>query len=275
VCSKTPKKKKRVSMGEFNDKVAIITGAKRGIGRDTAIRFAKEGIHVVMAGRGEEEIFQAFEKVKTIYPENKGFGVSCDVTDPIQVKAMVLESVKKLDRIDILINNAAVFHEPYQVVEMPMEVLQKIYETNVFGIFHCAKYVGQEMIKEGRGNIIDITSWYGRVGQAMFSAYCSAKAAIINFCQCMALEMAPYGITVNGIAPGWVETEMHWGALQDRANRKGITFQEIEEQTRNLIPLRRRCVGDDIASACLYLSSQNGQVVTGQQIDINGGLYFN
>ncbi|KKM09785.1 hypothetical protein SY88_16410 [Clostridiales bacterium PH28_bin88] len=262
-------------MSEFKDKVALITGAKRGIGFETAMRFAKEGIHVVMSGRGQEEISEAFEKVKANYPENKGFAFNCDVTKPSQVEDMINETVKRLGKIDILVNNAAIIHERFNVVDMPERIMQEIYDTNVFGVFYCSKYVGRQMIKQRSGNIINITSWYGKVGQAMFAPYCSTKAALNNFTQSMALEMAPYGVTVNAVAPGWVETEMHWGALQNEAEQNGITFEEIEEMTRNLIPIKKRCTGDDIAAACLYLASKNGQVVTGQAINVNGGLCFN
>jgi NAD(P)-dependent dehydrogenase (short-subunit alcohol dehydrogenase family) len=261
-------------MGEFTDKVAIITGAQRGAGYEIALRFAKEGIHVVMSDVGLKGVSEAFAKVKAAYPDNKGFAIGCDITNSSQIEGMVEEAVKRFAKIDILVNNAGIIHDRYRVVDLPEEVLYKVFAVNVFGTFNVSKYVGRQMIEQGNGRIINITSWYARIGQDQFAPYCASKAALISLTQSMALEMALTGVTVNGVAPGWVETDMHWNALRDQAAQEGITFEEIEKRTREFIPIHKRCTGDDLAAACLYLASPNAQVVTGQNINVNGGLCF-
>lgn len=260
-----------VSTNTLMNKVAIVTGAAGGIGREVSYSLAKEGIHVVMTDHSPS-VFGEFESILADFPLNQGFPVQMDITDESEVSQLMANVVETLGSIDIMVNNAAIVQDMLPVVDTPLYVLQRIMEVNVNGVFLGSKYAAKQMIKQRSGSIINISSYFGKTGHKYFASYSASKAAIIAFSQSLAYELADFGITVNSICPGDVATEMHWKTLRDEAEMRGISFDEVKESVVSRIPLRRHGTGQDIAGAILYLASEYGSYVTGQAINVNGGI---
>lgn len=258
-------------MSEFKGKVAIVTGAAGGLGREISHCLAKEGIDVVMADRSAS-VIEDFASLQVEYPENKGFAVQLDVTNESEVERLVQTTVERLGKLDIMANNAGIVQDMLPVVDTPLEVIDKILSVNLKGVFLGSKYAAKQMIKQRSGTIVNTGSYYGKTGHKYFASYCSSKAAVIVFTQSLALELADYNVTANSVCPGNMATEMHWKALRDEAEIRGISFEEVKEQVIDSIPLKRHGTGSDIAGAILYLASKGGSYVTGQAINVNGGV---
>ncbi len=254
-------------------KVAIITGAARGIGYECAEAMAKEGIHVVISDV-LPEIEQSFEKIKAVAPSNEGYALTLDVTDEQAVKKMFDDVVAKYGKVDILYNNAGINNGQVNVEDTENDIMKKMFDINFIGSFYGCKYAGIQMKKQGFGTIINCGSFYGKVGHAGSALYGATKGAIHTFTQAFAMEMAEYGVTVNAVCPALADTEMHWGFLRKDAARLGIPFDELKAQTTATVPLNRLGTGYDTAGAIIWLASQSGSYVTGQLINVNGGMDF-
>lgn len=263
-------------MSEFRSvegKVAIVTGAARGMGRGCAEAMAAEGVHVVIADL-LPEVHETWKEIKEQFPGNEGYGVQLDVSDEEAVKEMVEGVVKKFGRLDIIYNNAGMHAGAAHVADTDMKDVDRVLAVNFKGIFHGCKYAARQMRKQGYGTIVNTGSFFGKVGHAGSATYGASKGAVHTMTQALALEMAPYHVNVNALCPGLAATEMHWGFMREEAQERGMTFDELKEEELDTIPLHRYGYGKDYAGAIMWLASESGSYVTGQLININGGIDF-
>ncbi len=243
----------------LKDKVTLITGASRGIGRAAAVMFAQAGSHVVINYRTNR---QAAEEVAH---EAQGHGVrtllaQADVADKLQVDKMIEQTIKEFGRIDILVNNAGIWeHNP--IDSMQPERLKRTIDINLYGTFHTIMAAAPIMIRQKSGCIINISSTAGQRGEAFYSPYGTTKGAVISMTKSLAPELAPHNIRVNCVAPGWVVTDMSHDALAS----------EDRDKILGLIPLGRAADPMELAGPILFLASDLATFITGEILNVNGG----
>lgn len=250
-------------MGRLDNRVAMITGASRGIGFAAARRFAQEGARVCIADIDEEGIRRAEESLRGEGLEV--FGLRVDVTDRAMVESAVEEIVRRCGRLDILVNNAGVIRDNL-LFKMTDEDWQTVMDVHLKGAFYCSRAAQKVMVEQKYGRIINIssTSALGNRGQANYSA---AKAGLQGFTKTLAIELGKFGITVNAVAPGFVETEM----TRATAARIGLDFDQFVEEVAKQIPVGRIGQPEDIAAALLFFASEEASFVNGQVLYVAGG----
>ncbi len=243
----------------LQDKVAIVTGASRGIGRDIALSFAKEGAKLVITARNEELL-------KTLSAEIKALGAHeptafvLDVKDSEKVEEMVDKTLDKYGRIDILVNNAGLTRDGL-LLRMSNEDWDEVLDTNLKGTFICMRSVAKTMMKQRAGRIINMASVIGLIGNAGQANYAASKAGIIALTKSAAKELGSRNILINAIAPGFIETDMT-GALSD----------EVKQKILKSIPVGVLGKPADIAKAAVFLASDESSFITGQVITVDGGM---
>ncbi len=244
---------------KLENKVAIVTGSRRGIGKAIALELAKNGANVVVSDINLEEQKQVVKEIKEL--GQKALAIKADVTSNKEVENMVQKTIDTFGKIDILVNNAGVFvQKPFQ--EMTEKDWDKVLDVNLKGNFLCTKAVSKHMIKQESGKIISIASIAGEVGFRGSSAYCASKAGIVNLTKELALELAPKNINVNAIAPGVIKTKMTESMLADKKQRKALM---------NNIPFNRVGEPEDIGKAALFLASSDSDYITGHTLVVDGG----
>jgi NAD(P)-dependent dehydrogenase (short-subunit alcohol dehydrogenase family) len=254
---------------ELVGKVAIITGAGSGIGRATAILFAKEGAKVAVVDINEEGGEETVRKIKEAGGDS--IFIKASVSDSVDVQKMVKETVKKYGRLDILYNNAGVPPVVREgipvdsVTELEEEEWDKVMAVNLKGIFLGSKYAIPEMLKSGGGVIINTASAWGFLAAPKSTAYCTSKAGVIMLTKAMAIDYAPK-IRVNCICPGEVETPMHYYTLHSYKDPERARKKMLEQY-----PLGRIGKPEEVAQAALYLASDRSSFVTGTALIIDGG----
>ena len=258
---------------EVAGKVAIVTGAARGIGRGCAEAMIAEGLVVVIADL-LPIVHDTWKEIEKAFPGCQGYSVQLDVSDEMAVKAMVEGVVEKYGRLDIMYNNAGMHAGAYEVADTNMTDVDRVMAVNFKGIFHGCKYAAIQMRKQRFGTIVNTGSFFGKVGHAGSATYGASKGAVHTMTQALALEMAPYNVNVNALCPGLAATDMHWGFMKEEAAQRGITFEELREEELKTVPLHRYGYGKDYAGAVMWLASESGSYCTGQLININGGLDF-
>jgi len=252
--------------------VAIITGGGRGIGRGIALAFAKEGADIVI---GDIRFQKAREVAKEIKALGRGaLPLKVDVTKNGQVNDMVEKTFDEFGRIDILVNNAGIISKTY-VKDMDEKSWDAVISVNLKGTFLCSKAVIPYMIKQRSGKIINISSIAGKRGSVGLAHYCASKFGVIGFTQSLALELAEYNINVNAICPGILETYMWTDVLTPwRAKKEGLPEEEAWQKTIDAIPLGRPQMPEDIGRMAVFLASEDARNLTGQAINVCGGLYL-
>ncbi|RZT22281.1 3-hydroxybutyrate dehydrogenase [Fictibacillus sp. BK138] len=251
------------------DKVVFITGAASGIGLELAKSFAMNGAKVVISDLNAEKAMASADELK-----NKGFdslGLGCNVTEEDNLKGALDEALQHYKRIDVLINNAGLqYVSPLE--EFPTEKFQQLLSVMLTAPFMATKHVFPIMKKQGFGRIINMASINGLVGFAGKAAYNSAKHGVIGLTKVAALEGAEYGITVNAVCPGYVDTPLVRGQLEDLAKTRKVELEKVlEEVIYPLVPQKRLLDVQEIADYTLFLSSEKAKGVTGQAVVIDGG----
>ena len=245
-------------MSLLADKVAVVTGAGRGIGRAVALAYARMGADVACVSRTEENSAKAAAEVEAL--GRRAWAVAVDVSDTAAVDAAAGKILDDAGRVDILVNNAGVTRDNL-LMRMSEEEWDTVLDINLKGAFNFTKAFSRTFIKQRSGRIINIASVIGLIGNAGQSNYAASKAALIGFTKSIAKELAPRGITVNAIAPGFIETDMT-AALDDKV-REGILGN---------VPLGRFGSPDDIAHAAVFLAMEPSGYITGQVLTVDGGM---
>ena len=243
----------------LDGKTALVTGASRGIGRAIALCLAAEGARVAINYAGN---VKAAEEVKASVEAAGGTAILCqaDIADSAAVEAMIADVVKEFGAIDILVNNAGITRDTL-LMRMKDEDFAKVLDTNLKGVFYCTKAVAKLMMKKRSGRIVNMASVVGLVGNAGQTNYAAAKAGVIGFSKSAAKELASRGITVNVVAPGFIGTDMTAGLPES-----------VKEKMLTDIPLGRMGEPEDVASAVLFLASDQASYITGQVVNVDGGM---
>ncbi|MHA1949453.1 MAG: SDR family NAD(P)-dependent oxidoreductase [Candidatus Thorarchaeota archaeon] len=252
---------------EFKDKVAIVTGAARGIGAATAFAFAKRGATAVIVDINGDGAKEAAVDIKA-----KGFNAvsyTVDVSDNKAVDEMVEDVFKKFGRIDILVNNAYISGGYAIVTETTQETWDKVIAVNLTGYFNCARAVAAKMIQAKSGKIINISSGAGTDGSLSSGVqYPASKAGIIGLTLGLAGDLAPYGINVNCITPGLIRT---WEPEEMAKQATGWTLEKVEKYIEVEVPLKRVGEPEDIAETVVFLASKGASYIVGEVINVDGG----
>jgi 3-oxoacyl-[acyl-carrier protein] reductase len=242
--------------------VVIVTGGARGIGKAIALRFAGQGARVTAI-----DIDPGVHSL-----ESDGIaGATGDVSDAATVDQVVARTVEQHGRLDVMVCNAGIGGGA-PIASFDDELFRRIVDVNLFGVFACARASARVMLPQRSGVIITIGSVFGQDAPAGTVAYAAAKAGVVAMTQSLARELGPAGIRVNCVSPGHIETEMYASALLRRAAAKGITLEQATEAERNPIPLGEFGSPEEVAKLVTFLASDEAAYITGQRINVDGGL---
>ena len=247
-------------MFSLKEKVALVTGASQGIGRDTSLALAEAGAKVAVAARSEEKLSALVADIAAA--GGIALAVKMDVADAEQVKAGFKQILEKFGRLDILVNNAAITRDGL-ALRMKPDDWEAVLRTNLTGAHLCIQQALPPMMKARAGRIINISSVVAQAGNAGQANYVAAKAGLIGLTKAIAVEIASRNITVNAVAPGFIETPMT-AALADK----------VREELRTRIPLGRMGLAREIAAAIVFLASDEAAYITGHVLNVNGGLHL-
>jgi 3-oxoacyl-[acyl-carrier protein] reductase len=247
-------------MFSLKDKVALVTGASQGIGRDTALALAEAGAKVAVAARSEEKLAALVSDISAA--GGVAFAVKMDVADAEQVKAGFKQVLEKFGRLDILVNNAAITRDGL-AIRMKPDDWEAVLRTNLTGAHLCIQQSLHTMMKARAGRIINISSVVAQSGNAGQANYVAAKAGIIGLTKAMAIEIASRNITVNAVAPGFSETPM-----------TDVLADKVKEELKTRIPLGRMGSARDVATAIVFLASDEAGYITGHVLNVNGGMHL-
>jgi NAD(P)-dependent dehydrogenase (short-subunit alcohol dehydrogenase family) len=245
----------------LRDKIAIVTGGGRGIGRGISVRFAAEGATVVIAQRDPTSALRTVADIETA--GGQALSIPTDVSEPAQVEALVGRVLERFGRIDILINNAGLTGANGPFLAMPLETWRRILDVNLTGMFLCGQAVARAMVERGiPGRIVNVGSINSFAAEKEAAAYVASKGAILALTRAMAVELAPYGIIVNCLAPGPIRVENNAPLFDAEPTRTGIARG---------VPLGRPGVPEETAAAALFLASDECTFVVGTSLVIDGG----
>ena len=247
-------------MAYFDDKVALVTGGSRGIGREIAGALARAGAEVIIAARGIDGARDAADQI--VGHGGRARAIAMDVSDDGSVQSSVEELQKAYDTIPLLVNNAGVVRDNL-LLRMKINDWEDVIATNLTGIYRLCRALVPSMVRARFGRIVSVTSVVGRVGSPGQSNYAAAKAGIEGMTRSLARELASRNITVNCVAPGFIDTDMTRALSDDR--RKQLLDQ---------IPLKRLGSPEDVASAVRFLLGDSAGYITGTTLDVNGGMYM-
>ncbi|HTZ75353.1 MAG TPA: 3-oxoacyl-[acyl-carrier-protein] reductase [Candidatus Aquilonibacter sp.] len=247
-------------MFSLKEKVALVTGASQGIGRATALALAENGAKVAIAARNAEKLASLAAEI--VQAGGDALAVTMDVADPAQVRAGFQQVLGKFGRLDSLVNNAAITRDTL-ALRMKLEDWDAVLRTNLTGAHLCIQQALGAMLKQRSGRIINITSVVAETGNAGQANYVASKAGLIGLTRAIAIEVASRSITVNAIAPGFIETPM-----------TDPLSPELKEKMKAMIPLGRFGADKEIAAAIVFLASDEAAYITGQVLDVNGGMHL-
>lgn len=243
----------------FQNQTVIVTGASRGIGRAIAIAFAGQHANLVLNyNRSEQSVKEVMECIEAI--GSKVIAVKADVSNAKEAKQLIQTAQDTFGAVDVLVNNAGITKDML-LMRMKEEEFEQVIDVNLKGSFYCLKYASSLMLKQRKGRIINLSSVIGISGNAGQANYAASKAGIIGLTKSAAKELAPRGITVNAIAPGFIETDMT-RSMSEKAKEAAVS----------MIPLKRAGKPEDIANVAIFLASSSADYITGQVIQVDGGM---
>jgi NAD(P)-dependent dehydrogenase (short-subunit alcohol dehydrogenase family) len=255
----------------LKDRVAIITGGGRGIGRGVALRYAREGAKLALVDIEQAHLDEMAAALDADGTHAERITLQGDVSSSADVQRFFDATIERFGRLDILVNNAGIGNPPIPIIDMPEEAWDRTIAVNLKSVFLCSKLAARQFIKQGGGGrIISVASQAGKTGYAMLTPYCASKAGIVLFTQAFAKEVGQHKITVNCVCPGTVDTPLLRGA--------GLGLQTSDELFKTLIgsvlptiPLGRLGYPEDVAKIITFLASDDADYMTGQAINISGG----
>lgn len=247
-------------MFSLTGKVALVTGASQGIGRETALALAEAGAKVAVAARNQEKLAALVQEIAA--KGGEALAVKMDVADAEQIKAGFKTVLEKFGKLDILVNNAAITRDGL-AMRMKQEDWDAVIRTNLTGAHLCTQQALMTMMRARTGRIINIASVVAQMGNAGQANYVAAKGGLIGLTKAIAMEIASRNVTVNAVAPGFIETPM-----------TDVLSDKVKEELKTRIPLGRMGTGHDVAAAIVFLASDEAGYITGHVLDVNGGMYL-
>jgi 3-hydroxybutyrate dehydrogenase len=255
---------------KLENRIALITGGGRGIGRAIAMAFASEGAQVTVAARSFEQVEQVAREIADKF-STKALPVVCDVSDAASVERLFEAVNESFGRgPDILVNNAGIA-ESAPLTKTGDELWQQHLAINLSGSFYCMRAALPQMIERGWGRIVNIASIAGKTGAPYIAAYSASKHGVLGLTRSAALEVASKGITVNAICPGYVDTEMTTRGIENITKKTGLSADQAMESIRKMSPQNRIIEPEEVAALALLLASEEGRGINGQAINVDGG----
>jgi NAD(P)-dependent dehydrogenase (short-subunit alcohol dehydrogenase family) len=258
-----------MAMGLLEGKVAIITGASKGIGRALGLRFAREGAKVACAARSADLVKETAAEIERA--GGRAIAIVCDAAVEDEVRALVASTVQAFGKLDTLVNNAGDGGPTKPVQDYSMEDWRYTIDSCLTSSYVCTRFAVPEMIKAGGGSIVNISSGAGRRGLPYRIGYCSAKAGQVGMTYGMALELAPHNIRVNCVAPGAVEGDRIDRVIAGQAQVRGISVEAMRKAMIERAPLKRMVTAEDIVDATVFFSSDMARSISGQVLAVNAG----
>jgi NAD(P)-dependent dehydrogenase (short-subunit alcohol dehydrogenase family) len=251
---------------------SIVTGAARGLGEGIAKRLAADGGAVALVDV-DEAVLATADRIHESSAGALTLAMRCDVSSEGEVGSVVADVLDRFGGVDLLVNNAGVGGPLAPVVDLPLDEFRHVLDVNLVGTFLMARACARWMTRAGMGGcIVNIGSIFGQQGTANGAAYCASKGGVALLTHSLALELAPFGIRVNTIAPGNMLTEMHLSDLRIEAEARRIPLDEQIERVRATVPIGRHGTSEDVAGAVAWLASPDASYVTGQTIGVSGGV---
>jgi len=255
----------------LTDRIAIVTGGAQGLGRAICHRLASEGAHVVVVDINEQGAAKTASEIRQA-TDRQALSFKVDVTKEEQVAQIVDETIKKFNKLDILVSNAGILKAGV-IDEFPANNWKAVMDVNLYGYFLCAKHAARIMKAQQSGVIIQINSKSGKKGSYKNSAYAASKFGGIGLTQSIALELAEFGIRVNAICPGNLLDSPLWvnSLIKQYARNLGITEDKVRQRYIDKVPMKRECTYDDVCNVLVFLASDLSSYMTGQAINVTGG----
>jgi|ERR1043166_2294556 3-hydroxybutyrate dehydrogenase len=255
---------------KLENKIALITGGGRGIGRAIALEFARAGASVVVAARTEAQVNDVAKEIADQFSA-KALALTCDVSSSASVNEMFASVRQHFEQgPDILVNNAGIA-ESAVLTKTDDELWQRMLAVNLSGTFYCTRAALPEMIQRGWGRVINIASIAAKLGAPYITAYAASKHGVLGLTRSAALEVAKHGVTVNAICPGYVDTEMVSRGIENITLKTGLSAEEARAGLEGMSPQNRLVTSEEVAALALLLASEDGRGITGQGINVDGG----
>ncbi|MDQ2938256.1 MAG: SDR family oxidoreductase [Acidobacteriota bacterium] len=252
------------------NRIALITGGGRGIGRAIALAFAREGAQVAVAARTLEQVQQVAQEIANQFPTN-AIAVACDVSNVRSVEGIFLAVTGNFGRgPDILVNNAGIA-ESAPITKTDDNLWQRHLAINLSGTFYCTRAALPQMIDQGWGRIINVASIAGKTGAPYIAAYSASKHGVLGLTRSAALEVGAKGITVNAICPGYVDTDMTTRGIENITKRTALSADQAMDSLKKMSPQNRLVEPEEVAALALLLASEDGRGINGQAINVDGG----
>ena len=248
---------------------AVVTGSSRGIGQSIAVALARAGADVVVTARSMAELEQLADQIRALGRRSLAF--TCDVTDPAQVERLAATVMEEWGGLDILVNNAG-SGESHKFLDHPDELWHRMVSLNLTSVYYVTKAFATILVEQRWGRIINIASTAAKTGGRYIAAYTAAKHGVLGLTRALALELAPYRITVNAVCPGYVDTPMTQATVDNIAARTHMTAAQARETLEKLSPQHRLIAPEEVAALAVFLAQDISHGITGQAINVDGGM---